>query len=127
MDHYKNLADLAEVRTERGNTLLHDQTRVFLTETPKRLNQIRSAITGQDFGQIAKVAHILRASSSYLDAYEMTILCENLEKLASRNDQNSLVEVKMHLYAIEKSFVDFKDELCGYLANLEQNQTRMLS
>ena len=54
----------------------------FLADTPPRLVTLREAITCNDPLTLAETAHALRGAAEHFGAYEVTALCEQLERLA---------------------------------------------
>ena len=54
----------------------------FLADTPPRLAALREAIARNDPVALAETTHALRGAADHFGAYEVTALCEQLERLA---------------------------------------------
>lgn len=115
MIQYDILKDLVDIKTTDEKTLLQDLVEMFFQQTPERLYQIERAIKDKNKEQIARTAHILKASCSYLGIDNMTALCNQLEKWGQDVQSQDILEAQIYLSALEDSFEESVDELNKYL------------
>jgi CheY-like chemotaxis protein/HPt (histidine-containing phosphotransfer) domain-containing protein len=73
------LRGLTERFGARGGELVGQLVRAFEQEAGRRLDELTSAVAGEDRGAVAGVAHALRGSSSALGALELERVCERVE------------------------------------------------
>lgn len=118
MIQYDVLTDLIDIKTNDNKTLLHDLVDMFVKQTPDRLRQIDLAIQQKNKDQITRVAHMLKASCSYLGAVEMTTLCTELEKLGLMDESLNTQAAKIWLSALEDSYDESASELTNYISEV---------
>lgn len=86
--------------------------RLFLADSPQRLNALREAIDRSDAAAIAKLAHVLCGSSASLGATLLAALSRELE-VAARN--GALHEARPRLDAIAFEYARIEARLNGML------------
>ncbi len=82
---------LKELKELLGDTY-KDLLEAYLSDGPKRLDQMRSAFQDLDFETLASAAHALKGSSSNMGAQELSEVCAEIEKLARSNSTDGLEE-----------------------------------
>jgi signal transduction histidine kinase/FixJ family two-component response regulator/HPt (histidine-containing phosphotransfer) domain-containing protein len=82
--------------------------RVYLAETPKRIQEMRLALIDENFEVLARAAHTLKGSSLYVNASELSVLGEEIQTLADNKSlegiRNLLVEVE-HKFAVKQAYL----------------------
>ena len=74
-------------RLGQSTDLLQDIVRLFLDETPARLQQLRQHLGQNEFPQLARLAHTLRGSISTFGAEEVVALTRQVEQAANQGDR----------------------------------------
>jgi HPt (histidine-containing phosphotransfer) domain-containing protein len=59
---------------------------LFLSDTPKRLALLRSALTAKDAAESRRIAHVLCGSSASIGTSALAALCGDLEIKAKNNE-----------------------------------------
>jgi HPt (histidine-containing phosphotransfer) domain-containing protein len=76
----RTIAELRKATVEYENPLLIRQlVEIYLTNAPKRVEQLRGAIAGRDAKTLGLVAHTLRTNCAMLGATAMASMCATLE------------------------------------------------
>jgi HPt (histidine-containing phosphotransfer) domain-containing protein len=69
---------ISDLRAE-GENLFQDLIKLFLTEAPANVQEIRTAVSENDFETIALSAHRLKGSAFTFGAFKLGELCQRLE------------------------------------------------
>ena len=93
---------------EGDDSFLNEIIGIFLDDTPKRLDELRSAFAARDQQTFTRAAHSIKGSSSNIGAMRLRVLAEQLEH-ASR--QSSLPGLDAQIPAIEAEFNAVRTEL----------------
>jgi len=80
------LASLRRLAELTGRPLAQEVVESFLRETPRRVDQMRRAVSRGDAEDLAFVAHSLKGSSGQLGALRVAALSEELEKRGRNED-----------------------------------------
>jgi HPt (histidine-containing phosphotransfer) domain-containing protein len=84
----------------------------YLTEAPKLVENISTAIATQDAQTLWKTAHQLKSSSASVGAMTLAQVCKQLEAQGRSNKFQSSLEVISHLHQeYEQVKTDLKKEL----------------
>ncbi len=71
-----------------GDKLLHQMIRLYLENTPERLEQIAGGLApGGDLDEVHRGAHSLKSSSANLGAMQVSELSARLEATAKEGDE----------------------------------------
>jgi HPt (histidine-containing phosphotransfer) domain-containing protein len=62
--------------------VLSEIVALYLSDTPKRVQSLRTAAETRDVEAMGSLAHGLKGSSGYIGAREMELLCAEIERLA---------------------------------------------
>jgi HPt (histidine-containing phosphotransfer) domain-containing protein len=62
--------------------VLSEIVRLFLTDTPERIQSLRAAASRGDAETLGSLAHGLKGSSGYIGAREMELVCSEIERMA---------------------------------------------
>jgi two-component system sensor histidine kinase/response regulator len=73
-------------RLDGDEDLLHELCQIFLSESPKFLQQLRQGLSDGDIEAIKRAAHSLKGEASYLAASCATQAAHRLEDLAKEGD-----------------------------------------
>jgi CheY-like chemotaxis protein/HPt (histidine-containing phosphotransfer) domain-containing protein len=88
--------------------MLEKITVIFLRETPRRLESMRTAFAGQDAVTLGMEAHTLKSNARYLNATHLSELCARIESLA---DKKQLGDIGPLLHEAEQVFATVRDQL----------------
>ncbi len=96
--------DLASMKTQLmdDEELIHTVAETFLTDMPKQIEQLKSAIAANDMQQATAQAHRIKGASANVCAVEMNALALAMEQA---NDMKSLCQKATEL---EQSFAQLK-------------------
>lgn len=72
------LDDLAELQTAADPHFLSRVITLYLTESPKLMAQLKSAVDTANTTEAVRAAHSLKSSSANLGALAMSVLCAEL-------------------------------------------------
>ena len=82
----RNILDtLRKIDAESGQGILKQLIDLFLTGTPIRLSELRSALTSGNYGKVRKESHGMKSGSGNLGAMRFSALCQSLEDLDDRS------------------------------------------
>jgi two-component system sensor histidine kinase/response regulator len=108
-------AALERLRRDLGESdVLPQLVEIFVSHTPGRLDDLRSAIESGDTVETRKVAHALKGSAQTLAAARMAALCRDLELRAADDSLDGAPELGELIHA---AFAEARDAL---QAELEQ-------
>jgi two-component system, sensor histidine kinase and response regulator len=102
------LAGLRDLRQPGEPDPLAEVADLFLEDTPARLLQLHTHLTGADTAALSSSAHSLKGSASNLGARHLAALCLSLEKQAR---ENNLAGAKLLLDQVEQEFKRVKQAL----------------
>lgn len=88
--------------------MLEKITGIFLRETPRRLESIRTALANQDATTVGLEAHTLKSNARYLNATRLSELCARIESLA---DKRQLSDLGPLLQEAEQSYAALSERL----------------
>jgi HPt (histidine-containing phosphotransfer) domain-containing protein len=80
----------AALREWGGEKLLGQMVRLFLENSPTRMEQIRSGVEGGDLKEAERAAHSLKSSAANLGAEELRTLAADIERTAGTRDPESV-------------------------------------
>ena len=80
----------ATLREWGGDKLLAQMVRLFLENSPTRMEQIRSGVEGGDLKEAERAAHSLKSSAANLGAEELRALAAEMERTAGTRDQEAV-------------------------------------
>jgi HPt (histidine-containing phosphotransfer) domain-containing protein len=89
----------ARLRDWGGDKLLSQMVRLFLENSPTRMDQIRSAVDADNPRQAEMGAHSLKSSAANLGAEELRSLAGEMEKIAAACDVDGMRARLSHLDA----------------------------
>ena len=81
---------------------------IFLRETPRRLESMRTAFAAQNAAAIGLEAHTLKSNARYLNATRHSELCARIESLA---DKKQLGDIGPLLHETEQVYATVRDQL----------------
>jgi HPt (histidine-containing phosphotransfer) domain-containing protein len=73
-----------------GEKLLAQMLRLFLDNSPARMEQIRVGVSGGDVGEAEKGAHSLKSSAANVGASELRALAATMERHASQKEESAV-------------------------------------
>ena len=79
-------AALDRLREWGGEKLLREMLRLFLDNSPVRMEQIRAGLAGGKAGEVEQGAHSLKSSAANLGAHTLRDLCAEMEGRAHDGD-----------------------------------------
>jgi len=79
-------AALDRLKEWGGEELLSQMVRLFLDNSPERMEQIRGGVDGGDIRESEKGAHSLKSSAANLGAEELRALATSMERHASERE-----------------------------------------
>jgi len=88
--------------------MLEKITGIFVRETPRRLESMRTALARRDNTTLGLEAHTMKSNSRYLNATALSDLCARMEKLA---DSGQLDEIEPLLREIEQTYAALHERL----------------
>jgi histidine phosphotransfer protein HptB len=80
-------AALARLKEWGGEKLLSQMVRLFLDNSPARMDQIRDGMGGGDISEAEKGAHSLKSSAANVGAEELRALAASMERHASQKEE----------------------------------------
>jgi HPt (histidine-containing phosphotransfer) domain-containing protein len=80
-------AALDRLKEWGGEKLLSQMVRLFLENSPARMEQIRGGVDGGDIVESEKGAHSLKSSAANVGAEELRALATSMEHHASEKEQ----------------------------------------
>ncbi len=81
-----NPAALERLREWGGEKLVSQMVRLFLTNAPTRMSQIRDGANGADAKEVEKGSHSLKSSAANLGAMRVHELCAAIEDAAEAGE-----------------------------------------
>ena len=115
----KEISDKAkEWIEEYGEDFLVDLIDVYLEDTPKRIAQMRGAVSGGDTDTLSREAHTLKSSSANVGAMRLSALAKQMEFLWQsgnfagmaddvRQFEDEFIQVRAALEALKSSPAEF--------------------
>lgn len=88
--------------------MLEKITGIFLRETPRRLESMRTALARQDATTVGLEAHTLKSNARYLNATQLSELCARIESLA---DKKQLSDLGPLLHEAEQAYAALNERL----------------
>lgn len=104
---------LARLREWGGEKLLGQMIRLFLENSPARMEQIRGGVTSGDVGESEKGAHSLKSSAANVGAMRVRDIATEMERVAGGGDAAG---VQALLPSLETAF----GEAIGALETVER-------
>lgn len=89
------------------DTFLKEVIEIYLTDTPKRLAEIRESLESGDRVRLNRAAHSVKGSSSNLGATQVITLARTLEE----KSKQSLDDLEADIAALESAFEQVKTVL----------------
>ena len=86
----QDVFDAEAAEKKLGADLLRDLLRLFLTECPKLIGDVRDGLSGGDSKSVQRAAHTLKNSSRTVGAPELADFMEEVEQLAIRNQVDDI-------------------------------------
>ncbi|MGO9604764.1 MAG: PAS domain S-box protein [Candidatus Binataceae bacterium] len=86
------LAEIAELSEASGDDVLRRLVEAFLSELPKRISALRSALEANDLAALGRAAHALRSAAG-IGATGYANLCAEVESRARRDDRAEAVSL----------------------------------
>ncbi|HSM61891.1 MAG TPA: Hpt domain-containing protein [Longimicrobiales bacterium] len=80
---------LDRLREWGGDKLLGQMIRLFLDNSPTRMDQIRAAVNGGEIRDAERAAHSLKSTAANLGAEELRALAAELEAVAATRDPHA--------------------------------------
>lgn len=81
---------LSQIREIGGDELLSKLARLYLENTPMRLEELRRGMAAADWKRTARAIHSVRSSSVTLGAIELAETAAGMEKVAEAGDRDGL-------------------------------------
>ena len=73
-----------------GDKLLGQMVRLFLENSPTRMEQIRAGVDGSDAKEAERAAHSLKSSAANLGAEELRSHASDMERTAATRDVDAM-------------------------------------
>lgn len=89
------------------DTFLKEVIDIYISDTPKRLEEIRECLASGDAVRLARAAHSIKGSSSNLGASKVITLAKSIEQQA----KESLDNLEDDIAALEASYLEVKSAL----------------
>ena len=102
------LENLRSLRMEGEPDPLAELVNLFLNDTPKRLDLIRTALQNAVASDLEAAAHSLKGSASNLGACSIASSCARIMQLARTNDFGPVPAI---LHSLEQDFAKVKQAL----------------
>lgn len=103
---------MERLREWGGEELASQMVELFLTNSPSRVDQIRSGLAGQDAEAAERGAHSLKSSAANLGAERVRHLALEIERAASGQDLSTAAELFLALeeaYALTRAALEELD------------------
>lgn len=100
------LTSFAESQGDEESDLVVELIDLYLTDSSRRLADMRQALATSDELLLARAAHSLRGSSGTLGAWQVAESCEALERLAS---DLAFAEVAFVLERLDQELTSVRD------------------
>ena len=118
------LVKLIKYKDQDSFNLINDLEKIFLSQSPNLLDQIYQGIEFENKSLIAKSAHTLKASCSYLGMVEMCEICksieETVEKMGNHSNSDLYFDISILLKKLQKSHVESVFELRQFIQSLKK-------
>ena len=111
--------DLSYLENMSGgdNSMIIEMIELFLKETPKHLENLKSANEGQEWSKVASEAHKVKPIMLYVGLTDLNLLCKKLEDNAkSEQDQELSNELILKL---TEGYEEVNDDLVNKLKELK--------
>jgi CheY-like chemotaxis protein/HPt (histidine-containing phosphotransfer) domain-containing protein len=82
--------------------------RMYLQETPLRIEEMRAGLNQGDFQLLGRAAHTLKGNSHYVAGYELSRLGDEIEKRADVGNPDGIL---LLINEVENKFVELKHSL----------------
>jgi signal transduction histidine kinase/DNA-binding response OmpR family regulator len=105
---------ILSLRPNKAPDLLLKLLRVYLSESPQLLENLREAISSDDASKVKAAAHSLKSSSLNLGAAALAGFCKNMETLAAQSPLTDS-EVASLLNSIEAEYAAVKEIMLNEL------------
>jgi CheY-like chemotaxis protein/HPt (histidine-containing phosphotransfer) domain-containing protein len=102
------LKDLLELVSDEGPDFVRQLLRMFVHDTPLRIDQLRLAINKRDSNDVHQVAHLLKGTCTQLGLLEMVRLCQSMEDRGESQELNGSEHI---IVEIERTFLETKELL----------------
>jgi HPt (histidine-containing phosphotransfer) domain-containing protein len=93
----KCIDELWQLQASTGQELVLPIIDHFLAEAPRRLAELRLALTARDNFKLAFAAHAFKASCAHLGARRLAKICDDLESRGRRVEWSGIEEIVGHL------------------------------
>jgi HPt (histidine-containing phosphotransfer) domain-containing protein len=94
-------------RLDGEMALMEELLGMFLSEAPRRIEELSAAISARDAAAVQRVAHLLKGASANLCAERTAEVSYNLEEAARSGDWEAVVE---HFRALRQAVAELEAE-----------------
>ena len=92
------IAELQDLSEATGDNILRNLVEAFLSELPKRVGALESAVVAEDLHALARAAHAMRSAAG-LGAMRFANLCAAVERHATRGERSQALSMARTLIA----------------------------
>ena len=85
-----DMKTLAQIRELGGDELLGRMARLYLENTPLRIEEIRRGLAAGDWSRTRRAIHSMRSSSATLGAKKLAQTAAELERVAGQENREQL-------------------------------------
>lgn len=117
------LQNLVPATGNESFLFLKELEQIFLTQTPKLIQQMHKGVDQKKFELITHSTHTLKSSCSYLGIIEMVDLCNQIETRIS-NGELSFSNISVLLKRLEQAYTESVLELRQIITNLGSMNTK---
>lgn len=109
-DAIENLRSLGD--EDGDDSFLREVIEIFVTDTPVRIEELRTALVAGDQTTFIRAAHSIKGSSSNVGAQRLCELAKDLEA----NSRENLVGLESRITELQQVFLEAKvalEAICG--------------
>ena len=110
-------APLDELNEIAGPELIRELVELFFTETPSLIDDLETAILGEDWESMGRVAGTLKSSSYYLGALLLSDIGRVIEATAASGSPEAAKHFQGHSH---RAFTDVRNRLVEFVQALPE-------
>ena len=91
----KSIQNLLNLSSGAGQELLGNLVNLFISETPKRWNEIRQGVKKNDFKAVEMAAHSMKSGAAYLGVLDIVNIANEIELHARGNKFSDNIDAQL--------------------------------
>jgi HPt (histidine-containing phosphotransfer) domain-containing protein len=115
----RQIRAIANYGGERGMEVAGRVVQIFLSNTPRQIDELRAALDHDDFATAAQSAHAIKGAAANVGAYRLMLAARELEHAARAGQRAGALAA---LRALDRLFGATEAELHGVVKSLEGPQ-----